>query len=69
MTDRLKGFVVHLERDIREDDANTIIEAIKALRYVGDVRPIKAGFEDSIARSRVRQELLSKIIDLFQEQK
>lgn len=34
MTDRLKGFIVTLTTDIREDDAESIVQAIKMIKGV-----------------------------------
>lgn len=39
MTDRHSGYVVVLDKDVREDDAQPIIAAIKQIRGVADVVP------------------------------
>lgn len=53
MTDRYSGFAVVLERDIREDDAQAIIDAIKMIRGVAAVEPaIASPLADIIATSR-----------------
>lgn len=65
MTDRFKGVTVAFDRDIREDDAQPIIEAIRQLRGVLSVKPIVAGFEDSIAEERVRRELGQQLLDII----
>lgn len=39
MTDHYSGFLVILEKDIRDDDAQPIIDAIKQLRGVLRVEP------------------------------
>ena len=57
MTDRLKGVVVTFETDLRTDDAEAIIEAIKMLRGVEAVAPSVADISDHMNRMRVRQEL------------
>lgn len=67
MTTRLKGFIVALELDIRDDDAESIMEAIRHLRYVLDVQPVTANSEDWINRTRVRRELQAKILDALEE--
>lgn len=67
MTDRLKGFTVILEQDMRDDDAEAIKQAILALRLVQDVKPIGALPDDYFARSRVRHELWKKVMDVFEE--
>ena len=43
MTDRLNALTVSLDRDIREDDAEVIINAIKAIRGVNGVTANKDG--------------------------
>lgn len=68
MTDRLKGFVVTLDEDIREDDAEDILNAIRMVKHVQSVEPITANFEDRMNRSRVRHHLLDKILDVIREE-
>ena len=43
MTDRLNALTVSLDRDIRDDDAEVIINAIKAIRGVNGVTGNKDG--------------------------
>jgi hypothetical protein len=69
MTDRYNAFVVVLEQDIREDDAQAIINAIKMVKGVLDVTPHTASFEDAIATTRVRQELIEKVYKTLMEGK
>lgn len=57
MTDRIKGFIVTLDHDIRDDDVEGIMAAIRHIRSVTSVKPMVAGFEDHMARDRVRSEL------------
>jgi hypothetical protein len=57
VTDRLKGVVVTFETDLRTDDAEAIIEAIKMLRGVATVSPSVTDISDHMNRMRVRQEL------------
>jgi hypothetical protein len=61
MTNRLAGFTVTLEHDIREDDAGRIIDAIRCLRGVLSVDPVVAGVELHIAEERARRELGGKL--------
>lgn len=65
MTDRLKGVWVAFERDIRTDDVEPLIEAIKCLRGVLAVEPSIATSDDWWAISRVRQELGEKIWEVL----
>jgi hypothetical protein len=62
MTDRL---TVVLEKDIRDDDAQPLIEAIKQMRGVLDVQPLMANIESYIAQSRARAELGQKLWDIL----
>jgi len=57
MTDRLKGLTVAFDRDIREDDAEAIVSAIKMIKGVLDVQPSYATSEDWMNRCRIRDEL------------
>lgn len=61
MTDRFNAFVVVLEHDLRDDDAQAIINAIRQLKGVLDVQPHVATFDDAIAETRVRHELRQKL--------
>lgn len=62
MTDRLNGLTVVLERDIRDDDAEGLIAAIKQLRGVLDVVPHVADFAAHVAGERARHELGRKVL-------
>lgn len=61
MTTRLKGFVVTLDEDLRDDDAEEIRKAISALRYVVKVAPVEANFDDHINRERIRREMMDRV--------
>ena len=61
MTDRLKGFVVILNSDMREDDANSVALAIGMLRYVASVKPLVANVDDCVAVERAKYELREKL--------
>ena len=51
MTDRHAGYIVTLDHDIREDDAETIINAIRALKFVATVEPVVSDFRLQMARN------------------
>lgn len=57
MTERHAGYVVTLKRDIREDDAEQLIAAIRMLSPVASVEPVVAGPEFHMAYARARREL------------
>lgn len=65
MTDRHAGYVVTLNEDIREDDAEAIINAIRMVKGVIDVRPIVSNVELMIAEDRADQEWREKIRQLL----
>jgi hypothetical protein len=67
MTDRLKGFIVTLEEDIREDDAADIITAIGMIRGVLSCKPLVRDYGDLMAHERVRRELGQKLLDVLKE--
>lgn len=65
MTERYNALIVELERDIREDDAEYLINAIRMLRGVMNVRGHTADFDFDLAQSRAKYELRSKIFELL----
>lgn len=64
MTDRLKGCTVAFEKDIRVDDAEFLLNAIRQLRGVLSVTPSISTPEDWIAQERARRELGEKLIEI-----
>lgn len=46
MTDRFKGFLVTLDDEIREDDAEAILTALRMIKGVFMVNPYINGMED-----------------------
>lgn len=67
MTQRLKGVTVTFDRDIREDDAEALLTAIRMIKGVADVSPIEATSDDWMARQRVRQEIAESFHALWNE--
>ena len=67
MTDRAKGCYVAFDKDIRVDDIEPLIEAIKMLRNVKDVELIIADSSDFIARSRITGEVVDKLFKVIEE--
>lgn len=65
MTDRLKGVVVTFEQDIRDDDAESTLEAIRHIRGVLSVKPLVSGPEQGMAEDRVRHEIYGKLLDVI----
>jgi hypothetical protein len=65
MTDRLKGVVVTFNEDIRVDDAEYIINAIKMIKGVIDVSPNIVNSDDHMIRMRVENEIRQKLWKAF----
>jgi hypothetical protein len=65
MTDRLNGVWVAFEKDIRDDDAESLIEAIKHLRGVLAVEAKVSDSTDWIAQQRARDEWRKKLVDIL----
>lgn len=60
MTDRHAGYVVTLDRDIREDDAEATIAALHQIKGVIGVEPLVESPELHLARMRARAETREK---------
>lgn len=67
MTDRHAGYIVTLAEDVREDDAEAILSALRMVKGVLSVEPIVADHGLHIATQRARQECRGKILDLLDE--
>ena len=52
MTDRHAGYWVVLEDDIREDDAEHVVNALRMVKGVAAVEPRMSSFEDAMVRER-----------------
>jgi hypothetical protein len=63
MTDRVQGFTVVLDRDVRDDDVEELRKAIACLRYVVSVENRVVVPDDHWARQRMRYELIAAIGD------
>jgi hypothetical protein len=62
MTARYNALVVVLEKDMREDDAEGLIEAIKRMRGVLSVKGQVTTIDSHVAEDRARHDLGSKIL-------
>jgi hypothetical protein len=65
MTDRHAGYIVTLEKNAREDDAQDIIRAIRMLRNVASVTPVVADAPLAIATERVRGAFRDKFYGFY----
>lgn len=65
MTDRYNTLTVVLEHDIREDDAASLLNAIRQLRGVLSVTGNVADLNAHTAIERARGELIEKLWQIF----
>ena len=65
MTDRYNALTVVLERDIRDDDADAILQAIRMIKGVLNVEGNVADMDSHVAESRVRREMGDKIWEVL----
>ena len=65
MTDRHAGYVVTLAKDIREDDAEAILTALRMVKGVLSVKPIIADLNLITAQERVRHDLTQKLREVL----
>lgn len=61
MTDRHTAYVVILENDIREDDAEATITALRMVRGVASVQPIVKTTDHIMATERAKYDLGRRI--------
>lgn len=67
MSDRLNALTVSLDRDIRDDDAEVIINAIKAIRGVNGVTGNIVDMDTFSAQMRVNSFIREKLFALIDE--
>ena len=65
MTDRYNALTVVLEQDIRDDDAEALLSAIRQLRGVLSVRGNVADLGDHLAQARAQQNISKKLWDVL----
>lgn len=65
MTDRIKGFTVVLEKDIREDDFELYMQSISLLKGVQQVIPHETDHRDIIQEIRTKSEMKSALYELI----
>lgn len=64
MTDRFNALIVVLDKDVREDDAQSLMQAISQFKGVASVSGNVADISDHIAKTLARRELLTAILEL-----
>lgn len=67
MSDRYNYLTVVLERDLKDEDAEPLIEAIKQFRGVLSVTPNVSDATAHLAQERVRVELGNKLWQVLRE--
>jgi len=67
MTDRINAFVVVLENDLRADEADETVIALRQIKGVLSVEAHVGGINDVIAESRVRMDLVTKLMRITEE--
>lgn len=65
MTDRFYALTVALDKDIREDDAQQLIQAIKMMKGVVDVSGEVSDIGNYVSEARVRAELGRKMFEVL----
>jgi len=65
MSDSYHSLTVVLAGDIKDENCESLIEAIKQLRGVISVTPIVANFDSHMAEERARRELTNKLWDVI----
>ena len=65
MTERHAGYLITLEDDIREDDAEHVINALRMIKGVMRVEPIVANIELHIAQERAKHELQQRMREVL----
>lgn len=68
MTNRLKGFTITLEQDFREDDIERLKNALEMHKGVLHVEPVLVTAEDHFNRTRIRLELIQKMLEILNEE-
>ena len=62
MTDRWNGFIVTLDRDIREDDAQPILDALRMVKGVQTVQPsVSSPGAAAIAEMQIRAKIATEM--------
>jgi hypothetical protein len=61
VTDRLAGLTVTFAADVREDDAEAIIHAIRMIKGVVSVDPLIADWQLHIATTRVQSDMTKRL--------
>ncbi len=69
MTDCHSSYIVVLEHDVREDDAEQTLSALRQIRGVLTVEPVVASGELMVAESRAMYAMRRKLFDFIKDWK
>lgn len=67
MTDRHSGYLVVLDQDIREDDAEATLTALRMVRGVLSVEPVVSDIQQVIAERRLTGRIASSLLQWMRE--
>lgn len=62
MTDRINSFLVTLDRDIRDDDIEEIVTALRMVKFVAGVHPNVSSLDAVLAEERFRHDTGQRIL-------
>jgi hypothetical protein len=65
MTDRFHSLTIVLEKNIREDDAEGLIQAIRHMRGVLSVTGVVANLDSHMAEDRAKHNLGQQILEII----
>ncbi len=68
MTDRLEGVMVTFDKPTRDDDSEWIINSIRMIKGVRDVRPVVQDVGSMLVAVRVKSEVRDKLYDFIREE-
>lgn len=68
MTDRLKGLTVTFDRNIRDDDAELIINAVLMIKGVQDVHPLVVNPDGWVVANKARMDMRDRIMQALKEE-
>jgi len=65
MTQRTKALVVILESPMREDDAQSVAEAIGMIKGVFHVSQVEENVDDQVNREMVRLDMINRLLEIL----
>lgn len=67
MTDRVHSLTLILDRDIREDDIESLVQALYHLKHVIQVDKNVSNIESHMAEGRAKWELRRQLVQVMKE--